>query len=749
MAVSSTVSFVFFTISQHMDLVSAAMSACGAARRDAARSKNEAYEMRRINGGGELTVPDLDVLRCLPVDRRGGPDEEAAGAEEAVDLEEELAAPDVPWHAAARAVDGVVGAAGEGEALGAHDGGDGRDAALQRELHLRLVLVLGRQRHGERVAVEQEAAEAGHAAADVEHDAAAPPPRHRRDRFLDQVDVVRRAVYELRPAAGERQVLAGDLHPVLVPLVRRQLGVRHVVVPDLVAAVRPRDRPPVAAGERDEARRRRGGAVSLTVLVVLGRLELLDRRLVVQARDVVLAGAHSFHSCAAAAAAAAAVSLPLLLFLFLSRAFFSALDSDACVGNEPFCATADAVSFSSSAWPLGRSSCSAAGLIFSAAVLFAAASSSVVWEAVPLLLSTAASVVVVVVVFESSFMSLIVWLFDGAPVAVSSSVVCTSPPPSSSPLVGTCSELFSVALPSSVTGSTPSIFPFSSSKDVWFFDGVPPSPLAFASVGASSELLSALVSVDASSAFSPASLVSLGFSAVLWSVFLFPFVSVDGVSSASPLAWSPVYLPSVGCLSGSSGLTTSPPSVLPFSSENVWFFDVVVSPSATLSPPAGLTDSPTPVPPVVVLATASVAVCVSTPSPSPPPFTPVSPTSSVVFAVSPASWTFLPTSSAASSVVRGVSPPSPPPPRPLTPSVTSMNDASSSLTAGGGLSSGDTVIGTFPVDDIIHAPTRQSATNRTMVAVEQDDGEERRPPPPPPPLPSSRWYRSRSNNGIL
>jgi len=60
-------------------------------------------------------------------------------------------------------VDEVEGLAGEGQALGAHDGGDGRDPSLERHLHLRLVLVLGCEGHGRHAAVEEVAAEAGHA----------------------------------------------------------------------------------------------------------------------------------------------------------------------------------------------------------------------------------------------------------------------------------------------------------------------------------------------------------------------------------------------------------------------------------------------------------------------------------------------------------------------------------------------------------------------------------------------------------
>ena len=92
----------------------------------------------------------------------------------------------VPWDAAARAVDEVERLAGERQALGAHDGGDGRDPALERHLHLRLVLVLGRERHGHHVALEQVAAEAGHAAADVEHHPRVLPPRDGADGLAKQ-----------------------------------------------------------------------------------------------------------------------------------------------------------------------------------------------------------------------------------------------------------------------------------------------------------------------------------------------------------------------------------------------------------------------------------------------------------------------------------------------------------------------------------------------------------------------------------
>jgi hypothetical protein len=92
----------------------------------------------------------------------------------------------VPGDAAARAVDEVERLARERQALGAHDGRDGRDPALERHLHLRLVLVLGRERHGRHVSLEQVAAEAGHAAANVEHHPRVLPPRDGADGLAEQ-----------------------------------------------------------------------------------------------------------------------------------------------------------------------------------------------------------------------------------------------------------------------------------------------------------------------------------------------------------------------------------------------------------------------------------------------------------------------------------------------------------------------------------------------------------------------------------
>lgn len=152
--------------------------------------------------------------------------------------------------------------AGEGEALGAHHGGDRWDPSLQGELDLRLVLVLGSEGHREDIPLEEVAAEAGHPATDIEHHAGALPPRnvpHGLQRkpsspkasmssknkagrkkwktiapySLDEIDVVQRPMDELRPAAGEGEVLPGDLHPVLVPLHHGQLGMRNILVPDL------------------------------------------------------------------------------------------------------------------------------------------------------------------------------------------------------------------------------------------------------------------------------------------------------------------------------------------------------------------------------------------------------------------------------------------------------------------------------------------------------------------------------------
>jgi len=57
----------------------------------------------------------------------------------------------------------VEGRRREGQALRGDDAEDGRDAALERELHLRLVVVPRREGDGEDAAGEQVAAPAGDA----------------------------------------------------------------------------------------------------------------------------------------------------------------------------------------------------------------------------------------------------------------------------------------------------------------------------------------------------------------------------------------------------------------------------------------------------------------------------------------------------------------------------------------------------------------------------------------------------------
>nr|ACL53647.1 unknown [Zea mays] len=152
----------------------------------------------RLRGG----VPAVPAV--LVVDGRAGEHPEAARAEDAVDLQEVEAAELGPGDEAARAVRHVEGGGRERQALRGDDAEDGRDAALQRELHLGLVVVPGRQRHGEDAPPQQVAAPAGDAAAGVERGADG-AVAHARDQALHQVHVRADAVGEHgagRAAAG-------------------------------------------------------------------------------------------------------------------------------------------------------------------------------------------------------------------------------------------------------------------------------------------------------------------------------------------------------------------------------------------------------------------------------------------------------------------------------------------------------------------------------------------------------------------
>lgn len=83
---------------------------------------------------------------------------------------------DVPRDPASSAVDDIEDEAGEGEPLGAHDSGDGRDSSLKRKLNLGLVLVLRGEGHGESISLKEIATEAGNSAADIQYHTASLSP---------------------------------------------------------------------------------------------------------------------------------------------------------------------------------------------------------------------------------------------------------------------------------------------------------------------------------------------------------------------------------------------------------------------------------------------------------------------------------------------------------------------------------------------------------------------------------------------
>jgi hypothetical protein len=200
----------------------------------------------RLRGG----VPAVPAV--LVVDGRAGEHPEAARAEDAVDLQEVEAAELGPGDEAARAVRHVEGGGRERQALRGDDAEDGRDAALQRELHLGLVVVPGRQRHGEDAPPQQVAAPAGDAAAGVERGADG-AVAHARDQALHQVHVRADAVGEHGAAAGEPEAVALLDEPVLVGLLAVDPVVGDVPVPALVLALGPPDGRLVPLGRRHQA----------------------------------------------------------------------------------------------------------------------------------------------------------------------------------------------------------------------------------------------------------------------------------------------------------------------------------------------------------------------------------------------------------------------------------------------------------------------------------------------------------------
>jgi hypothetical protein len=113
--------------------------------------------------GGEVGLRALPrPVVGLPVDGRAGEYPVAAGPEHAVDLHHVHPAVASPGDEAAGAVRHVEGARREGELDGADHADEGRHAALQRELHLRLVRVARRERHGDHAAGVEVRAQARH-----------------------------------------------------------------------------------------------------------------------------------------------------------------------------------------------------------------------------------------------------------------------------------------------------------------------------------------------------------------------------------------------------------------------------------------------------------------------------------------------------------------------------------------------------------------------------------------------------------
>ncbi|BAT14756.1 Os11g0601650, partial [Oryza sativa Japonica Group] len=190
-----------------------------------------------------------------------------------------------PGDEAAGAVRHVEGAGREGELDGAEDADERRDAALQRELHLRLVRVPRRERHGDHPPRVQVRAQARHAAAGVEDGADGAVGEG--DDGGELVDVLVGAAGELGAAAGEAEEAALVSHPVLHRLLHGEALVRRVRERHVVAAPRPRERRHVPRRRRHQAPQPLAvaGAVPLPVHHVLPREP--HRALLVVARRVV------------------------------------------------------------------------------------------------------------------------------------------------------------------------------------------------------------------------------------------------------------------------------------------------------------------------------------------------------------------------------------------------------------------------------------------------------------------------------
>jgi hypothetical protein len=119
--------------------------------------------------GGEVGLRALPrPVVGLPVDGRAGEYPVAAGPQHAVDLHHVHPAVAGPGDEAAGAVRHVEGARREGELDGADHADEGRHAALQSELHLRLVRVARRERHGDHAAGVEVRAQARHLQIDTQ-----------------------------------------------------------------------------------------------------------------------------------------------------------------------------------------------------------------------------------------------------------------------------------------------------------------------------------------------------------------------------------------------------------------------------------------------------------------------------------------------------------------------------------------------------------------------------------------------------
>lgn len=209
--------------------------------------------------GGVPSVPPV-----LVVHRRAGQHPEPPGPEHPVDLHEVKPAELGPGDEAPGAVRHVHGARRERQPLRGDDAEDGRDAALERELDLCLVVVPGRQGQRQDAPGQQVAAPARHAAARVERRAHG-AVLHARDEVRHEVHVGADAVGEHGAAAREGEAVAVLAEPVLVGFLAVDPVVGHVAVPALVFALGPADRGPVALGRRHQAARplRRRRAVAL------------------------------------------------------------------------------------------------------------------------------------------------------------------------------------------------------------------------------------------------------------------------------------------------------------------------------------------------------------------------------------------------------------------------------------------------------------------------------------------------------